>query len=175
MSFMHDLSQILYDYTVHVQLFCDPVDCSMPSFPLSSPGTCSNSCPFSQWCHPTISFSVVHFSFCLQSFPVLGSFLISQLFLSGGQSFGASASVLPMNTQGLFPLDWSDLLAVEVTNRFKGLYLVNRMPEEVHKIIQEGVAKIIPQKKKCKTWHNVSKVHSFCSMHQKFFFFFFTE
>ena len=56
-----------------------------------------------------------------------------------------------MNTQGLFPLDWSDLLAVEVTNRFKGLYLVNRMPEEVHKIIQEGEAKIIPQKKKCKT------------------------
>ena len=76
---------------------------------------------------------------------------MSQFFLSGGQSFGASASVLPMNTQGLFPLDWSDLLAVEVTNRFKGLYLVNRMPEEVHKIIQEGEAKIIPQKKKCKT------------------------
>ena len=72
--------------------------------PLSTPGTCSNSCPSSQWCHPTIPPSVVPFSSCLQSFPASGSFPVSQLFASGGQSIGVSAStsVLPMNIQ-----DWS--------------------------------------------------------------------
>ena len=66
-----------------------------------TPGACSNSCPLSQWCHPTISSSVVPFSSCPQSFPASGSFLMSQLFASGGQSIGASASasVLPMNIQ----------------------------------------------------------------------------
>ena len=74
--------------------------------PTPIPGTCSNSCPLSQWCHPTISSSVIPFSFCLQSFPVLGSFPLSQFFTSGGQSIGvsASASVLPMNIQDCFPL-----------------------------------------------------------------------
>ena len=75
--------------------------------PSPSPGACSNSCPLSQWCHPNISFSViVPFSFCLQSFPESGSFPMSQLFISGGQSIGvsASASVLPMYFQGWFPL-----------------------------------------------------------------------
>ena len=73
--------------------------------PCASPsGACSNSCPLSQWCHPTISSSVAPFS-CLQSFPASGSFLMSQLFISGGPSTGvsASASVLPMNIQGWFP------------------------------------------------------------------------
>ena len=67
---------------------------------------CSNSCPLSQWCHPTISSYVIPFSSCLQSFPASGSFPMSQLFASGGQSTGvsASASVLPMNIQGWFPL-----------------------------------------------------------------------
>ena len=66
----------------------------------TTPGACSNSCPLSQWCHPTISSSVVPFSSCLPSFPASGSFLMSQLFSSGGQSIGVSAStsVLPMNT-----------------------------------------------------------------------------
>ena len=66
----------------------------------------SNSCPLSWWCHPTISSSVVPFSSCLQSFPVSGSFLMSQLFASGSQSIraSASASVLPMNIQDWFPL-----------------------------------------------------------------------
>ena len=77
-----------------------------------SPGACSNSCPLSQWCYPTISSSVVHFSSCLQSFPASGSFPMSQLFTSDGHSIRASASVsiLPMNIQGWFPLglaDWS--------------------------------------------------------------------
>ena len=74
--------------------------------PLLSPGLCSNSCPLSWWYHSTISSSVTPFSSCSQSFPALGSFLISQLFASGGQSIGASASVsvLLMTLQGWFPL-----------------------------------------------------------------------
>ena len=72
--------------------------------PSPSPGACSNSCPLSRWCHPTISSSVIPFSSCLQSFLVSGSFPMSQLFTSYGQSIGASASVLPMNIQGWFPL-----------------------------------------------------------------------
>ena len=67
--------------------------------PSPTPGICSNSCPLSQWCHPTISSSVVPFSFCLPSFPASGSFPMSQFFASGGQSIAVSASVtvLPMN------------------------------------------------------------------------------
>ena len=74
--------------------------------PSPTPGACSNSCPSSQWCHPTISSSVVPFSSYLQFFPASGSFPISQFFTSGGQSIGvsASASVLPMNIQDWFPL-----------------------------------------------------------------------
>ena len=75
--------------------------------PSPSPRVCSNSCPVSWWCHPTISlFSVVPFSSCLQSFPASGSFPMNRLFASGDQSIGASASasVLPMNIQGWFPL-----------------------------------------------------------------------
>ena len=72
-------------------------------YPLLTLGVCSNSCPLSLWCHPTISPFVVPFSSCLQSFPATGSFPMNQLFPSGGQS-GASASpsVLPMNVQGYF-------------------------------------------------------------------------
>ena len=84
------------------------MDCSTSGLPCPSPtpGACSNSCPLSQWYHPTISSSVVPFS-CLQSFPASRSFLRSQLFASGGQSTGASASasVFPMNIQGWFPLE----------------------------------------------------------------------
>ena len=73
-----------------------------------TPVACSNSCPSSQWCHPTISSSVVPFSSCLQSCPASGCFPMSQFFASGGQSIAtlASASVLPMNIQGWFPLGW---------------------------------------------------------------------
>ena len=63
----------------------------------ATPGACSHTCPLSQWCHPTISSSVIPFSSCLQSFPLSGSFPMSQFFASGGQSIEASASVLPMN------------------------------------------------------------------------------
>ena len=81
---------------------CDPMDCSMPGFPVHhqlTPGTCSNSCPSGQWCHTTISSSVVPFSSFLQSFSASGSFQMSQLFASGDQSIGVSASVLLMNIQ----------------------------------------------------------------------------
>ena len=73
-------------------------------WPSPYPEACSNSCPLSPWCHPTISSSVVS-SFCLQSIPVSGSFLMSLLFISCGESVGASASAsfLPMNIQDLFP------------------------------------------------------------------------
>ena len=78
-----------------------------------SPGACSNSCLLSQWCHPTISSSVALFSFCLQSFPALRSFPMSQLFASGSQSVGVSASVsvLPMNIQDWFPSGWTGLIS----------------------------------------------------------------
>ena len=74
--------------------------------PSLTPGACTNLCPSSQWCHPTISYFVIPFSSCLQSFPASGSFLMSQLFTSSGQSIGTSvwASVLPMNIQNWFPL-----------------------------------------------------------------------
>ena len=88
--------------------------CSSPS-----PRTCSNSCPLSHRCHPTIPSSVIPFSFCLQSFPASGSFLMSQLFASGGQSIGASAwaAVLPMYIQ-----DWitSELIGL-ISLQSKGL------------------------------------------------------
>ena len=85
--------------------------CRLP-YPSLSPWLCSNSCPLSQWCHPSISSSVVSFSSCPQSFPASGSFPVSQLFTSGGQSIRASASVLPMSIQGWFPLGWTDLVSL---------------------------------------------------------------
>ena len=85
-----------------VLLFVTPWHTRLPC-PLS-PGVCSNSCPLSQWCHPTISFSVAPFSSCPQSFSASGSFPMSQLFASGSQSTGTSASFPLMNIQGLFPL-----------------------------------------------------------------------
>ena len=81
--------------------------CSSPS-----PGVCSNSSWLSQWCHPTISSSVIPFSSCLLSFPTLGSFPMSQLFERGFQSVGASASVLPMNIKGWFCLGLTCLISL---------------------------------------------------------------
>ena len=86
-----------------------------PPCPSSTPGVHSNSCPLSQWCHPTVSFSVIPFSSCLQSFPASGSFPMSQLFPSGGQSIGVSAlaSFLPKNTQGWSPLEWTGWISLQ--------------------------------------------------------------
>ena len=83
--------------------------------PSPTPGACLNSCPLSSWCHPTISSSVVPFSFCLQSFPASGSFQMSQFFTSGGQSIGvsASASVLKMHIQNWFLLGLTDWMSLQ--------------------------------------------------------------
>ena len=82
--------------------------------PSSTPGACSNSCPLSWWCHPTISSSVIPFSH-LQSFPTSGSFQMSQFFAAGGQSIvvSASASVLPMNIQDWFPLGLTSWISLQ--------------------------------------------------------------
>ena len=105
--FFNILSWTYQTYTelVVVQsLSCVPVIHFLP--------VCSNSCPLSQWCHPAISSSVTRFSSCRQSLPASGSFPVSRLFTSGGQSIGASASgpVLPMNIQHWFPLELTGLI-----------------------------------------------------------------
>ena len=95
--------------------------------PLPTPRTCSNSCPSSWWCHPTISSSIIPFSSCLQSFPASGSFPMNQLFTSGGQSIAVSAStlVLPMNTQDWSPLGWTGWISLQS----KGLSRVSQTPQ----------------------------------------------
>ena len=80
--------------------------------PSLCPRVCSNSCPLSQWCHPTISSSVAPFS-CLQSFPASGSLPMSQFFITGSQSIGASASVLPINIQDWFPLGLTGWISLQ--------------------------------------------------------------
>ena len=85
----------------HARLLC----------PSLSPWICSDSCPLSQWCHPTVSSFVTSFSFP-QSFPASGSFPMNQLFASGGQNIGASASVFPMNIHYWFPLELTDLISL---------------------------------------------------------------
>ena len=101
----------------HVQLFATPSTAAhhttLPC-PLLSPGVCSDLCPLSQWCHPTVLSSVTDFSW-LQYFPALGSFPMSWLFALGDQNIGASASasVLPVDIQGWFPLGFCFGLAVQ--------------------------------------------------------------
>ena len=93
-----------------------------PPCPSPTPRIHPNPCPLSRWCHPTIPSSVIPFSSCPQSFPASGSFQISQLFTSGGQSTGVSAStsVLPMNSQDWFPLGWTGWIPLQS----KGLSIV---------------------------------------------------
>ena len=83
--------------------------------PSPTPGACWNSCPLNWWCYPTISSSVIPFSSCLQSFPESGSFPMSQFFVSGNQSIGASASasVLPMNIQDWLPIGWTGWISLQ--------------------------------------------------------------
>ena len=102
--FSHSVvSNSLWPYGLeHARLLC----------PSLSPRVCSNSCALSQWCHPTISSSVIPFSSYIQSFPASGSFPRSQLFASGGKSTGASASVLTMTIQGWFPLGLTGLISL---------------------------------------------------------------
>ena len=101
-SLIQSLSHVWHFATTwlqHARLHC----------PSTTPGAYSNSCPSRQWCHPTISSSIIPFSSFLQSCPASGSFQMSQFFVSGGQSIGvsASATVFPMNIQDWFPLGWN--------------------------------------------------------------------
>ena len=103
-QFSHSVaSDSLWPYGLqHARLLC----------PSPSPRVCSNSCPLNQWCHPTISFSVAPFSSWTQSFSTSRSFPVNQLFISGGQSIGASTSVFPMRIQGWFPLGLTGLISL---------------------------------------------------------------
>ena len=100
---------------------CNPIDCSLDLMdklpcPSPTPRACPNSCPLSWWClHPTVSSPVVPFSSCPQSFPASGSFLMSQFFISGGQSIGvsAAASVLPMNIEDWSALRWTGWISLQ--------------------------------------------------------------
>ena len=105
-----------------------------PPCPLPALGTYSNSCPSRQWCHPTISSSVVPFSSCLQSFPTSGSFPQSQFFTSGGQSIGVSVSpsVLTMNIQDWFLLGWTGWISLQS----KGLWRVLQRHSSKASILQ---------------------------------------
>ena len=93
--------------------------------PSLSPRACSNWCPLSWWCYPIISSSVIPFSSCLQSFPASGSFPMSQLFASDGQSIGASpsVSVFPMNIQGWFPLELTGWISLQSNHSSKASIL----------------------------------------------------
>ena len=94
---------------------CDPMECSTPGFPVLHHLPELAQTHVSWWCHPTISSSVIPFSSCLQSFPAPGSFQMSQLFTSRGQSIGvsAAASVIPMIIQDWFPLGWSGWIPLQ--------------------------------------------------------------
>ena len=105
-QYFHIITSVQFNHSVVSDyLWPHELQHARPPCPSPTPGVYPNSCPLSQWCHPTISSSVIPFSSCPQSFPASGSFKMSQLFASGGQSTGvsASASVLPMNIQDWFP------------------------------------------------------------------------
>ena len=100
----------------HIQFFATPRTAALQaSLPLPTPRACSNSCPLSWWCHPTISSFVIPFSLCLQLFPASVPFPVSQLSTSDGQSIRASvsASVIPMNIQGWFPLGLTGFISLQ--------------------------------------------------------------
>ena len=98
-----------------VQLFVAPWTAARQAFLSITPGVYSNSCPLSQWWNPPVSSSVIPFSSCLQSFSASGAFQMSQLFASGGQSIGvsASASVLQLNTKDWSPLGWTGWISLQ--------------------------------------------------------------
>ena len=109
-TFLHQFSSVQFSCSVvSHSLWPHGLQHTRSRCPSPTPRAYSNSCPLSQWCHPTISSSVIPFSSHLQSFPASGSFQMSQPFTSGGQIIGASAwtSVLPMNTQDWSPLGWT--------------------------------------------------------------------
>ena len=109
-------SSVQFSHSVRsVSLWPHEPQHARPPCPSPTPRVYPNPRPSSRWCHPAISSSVVPFSSCLQSFPASGSFPMSQLFASGGQSIGVSAStsVLPMNTQDWSPLGWTGWISLQ--------------------------------------------------------------
>ena len=117
------MEKVLFHYCFSVQFSCSVMSESLwphelqharPPWQWPTPGVHPNPCPLSRWCHPTISSSVVPF-LCPQSFTASRSFQMSQLFTSGGQSIGdsASTSVLLMNTQGWSPLGWTGWISLQ--------------------------------------------------------------
>ena len=107
---LHSFSSVQFNCSIMSNsLWPHELQHARPPCPSPTPGVYPNSCPSTQWCHPTISSSVVPFSSCPQSLPASESFPMSQLFAWGGQSTGVSAStsVLPMNTQDWSPLGWT--------------------------------------------------------------------
>ena len=115
-SFNYQFSSVQFSCSgVSDSLWPHELQHARPPCPSPTPGIHPNSCPLSQWCHPTISSSVVLFSSCPQSFPASESFQMSQLFAWGIQSIGvsASASVLPMNTQDWSPLEWTGWISLQ--------------------------------------------------------------
>ena len=135
--------------------FCDPHGLQHARLPClsPSPGLCSDSCPSSRWCHPTISPSVVPFSSWLQSFPASGSFPMSQLFPTGGQSIGASASasVHPTNIQGT--AYWFDLHHKMYVSQISMLYTLS-----VHSTVCQLYLSITGRK----------KIRQYCSVKKKY-------
>ena len=125
-----------------------------PPCPSPTPGVHPNPCPLNRWCHPTISSSVVPFSFCPRSFPASGSFQMSQLFTSGGQSIGlsASTSVLPMNTQDWSPLGWTGWIFL----RSKGLSKSSPTPQ--FKIINSLALSFLYSP-------TLTSIHDYCKKH----------
>ena len=117
-------SEFLESHFSSVQFICSVMSNSLWPYglqharipcPSPTPGVYSNSCPLSPWCYPAISSSVIPFSTHPKSFPASGSFPVSQLFASGDQGIGVSAStsVLPMNIQDWFPLGWTDWISLQ--------------------------------------------------------------
>ena len=115
-NLINSLYKIINSVTQSCLTHCDPMDCMQHAglpCPSPTPRVCSNSCPLSQWRDAITSSSIIPFSSCLQYFPASGSFPMSQFFTSGGQSIGASASVLPMNIQDWFPLRWTGWISLQ--------------------------------------------------------------
>ena len=129
---MHDVSLVQFSRSVVSDSVTPWSQAPRPPCPSPTPEVHRNPCPLSQWCHPTISSSVVPFSSWLQSFPASGSFQLSQLFTSGGQSIGVSASmsVLPMNTQD-WSLGWTGWISLRSKGREGGTNYLAGVPVAV--------------------------------------------
>ena len=145
-----------------------------PPCPSPTPGVYSKSCPLSGWCHPAISSSVAPFSSCPQSLPASGSFPMSQLFPSGGQSIGVSAlaSVLPMSIQDWFPLGLTGLISLQS----KGLSIIFHdkwsIAMFIHLFIIYGccfTTKVEPSNSKEVPWPAKPKIFTVCSFIQRVF------